>query len=138
MQHVVELIFERFRLDGSAAAVLRYLIQQGVRLPLRDNLSDELRWKAPRYHRVLQILRNPLYTGAYVYGRRQSRRALVDGEVHRRRTTELPVESWQICLRDHHPAYVSWAPSRSTPAHLKRRRRGASDARRATRPTQPG
>ena len=108
VQHVVELIFERFRLDGSSAAVLRYLIQQGVRLPLRDNVSGELRWKAARYHRVLQILQNPLYSGAYVYGRRQSRRALVEGEVHRRRTTALPVESWQICLHDHHPAYVSW------------------------------
>lgn len=108
VQRVVELIFERFRLDGSAAAVLRYLIQHGVRLPLRDRISGELGWKPARYHRVLQILRNPLYTGAYVYGRRQSRTALVDGEVCRRRTTDLPVESWKVCLRDHHPAYVSW------------------------------
>lgn len=108
VQRVVGIIFERFRLDGSAAAVLRYLDQHGVRMPLRDRISGELRWKLARYHRVLQILRNPLYTGAYVYGRRQSRTALVDGEVCRRRTTELPVESWQVCLRDRHPAYVSW------------------------------
>jgi len=105
---VVQLIFERFRLDGSAAAVVRYLEQHGVRLPLRDRISGELRWKPVRYHRVLQILRNPLYSGTYVYGRRQTRTALVDGEVRRKRTTELPVESWQICLRDHHAAYVSW------------------------------
>src|SRR5262245_172449 len=100
VQRVVQLIFERFRLDGSAAAVVRYLHQHGVRLPLRDRISDELRWKPVRYHRVLQVLRNPLYSGAYVYGRRQTRTALVDGEVRRKRTTELPVESWQICLRD--------------------------------------
>lgn len=108
VQRVTRIIFERFRLDGSAAAVLRYLDQHGVRLPLRDRVSGELQWRPPRYHRVLQVLRNPLYTGAYVYGRRQSRTALVDGEVCRRRTTELPVESWQVCLRNHHPAYVNW------------------------------
>jgi DNA invertase Pin-like site-specific DNA recombinase len=108
VQRVVQIIFERFRLDGSASSVVRYLHQHGVRLPLRDRLSGELRWKPGRYHRVLQVLRNPLYSGAYVYGRRQTRRALVDGEVHRKRTTELPLESWQVCLRDHHPAYVSW------------------------------
>ncbi len=108
VQRVHQLIFERFRLDGSAAAVVRYLDRHGVRLPLRDRVSGELRWKPVRYHRVLQVLRNPLYAGAYVYGRRQTRTALVDGEVRRKRTTELPMESWQICLRDHHPAYVSW------------------------------
>jgi DNA invertase Pin-like site-specific DNA recombinase len=108
VQRVVRLLFERFRLDGSAAAVVRYLDRHGVRLPLRDKGSGEIRWQPVRYHRVLQVLRNPLYSGAYVYGRRQTRTALVDGEVRRKRTTELPVESWQVCLRDHHPAYVSW------------------------------
>jgi DNA invertase Pin-like site-specific DNA recombinase len=108
VRRVVRLIFERFRIDCSAAAVVRYLDQHGVRLPLRERVSGELRWKPVRYHRVLQVLRNPLYSGAYVYGRRQTRTALVDGEVRRKRTTELPVESWQICLREHHAAYVSW------------------------------
>jgi hypothetical protein len=57
---------------------------------------------------VLSILHNPIYAGAYVYGRREVRTALVDGTLRCGKITRLPMESWKVCLRDHHPAYISW------------------------------
>jgi DNA invertase Pin-like site-specific DNA recombinase len=106
VQRVLRLVFERFRLDGSARAIVRYFGRHGLRMPARLS-TGELRWSGPCYRGVLNILHNPLYAGAYVYGRREQRMALVGGEV-RRRTTTLPMESWKVCLKDHHPAYVSW------------------------------
>src|SRR5574341_1123665 len=102
-----QLVFERFRLDGSARAVVRYFVRHGLEMPVRGIATGELRWTPPRYHWVLCVLKNPLYTGAYVYGRREYRVALVAGE-RRRRIFALPQEAWKVCVRDHHPAYVSW------------------------------
>jgi hypothetical protein len=54
------------------------------------------------------MLHNPLYAGAYVYGRKEVRMALVEGQVKQRHTTVLPLPSWKVCLFNHHPAYLSW------------------------------
>lgn len=108
VQRVIRLVFERFRLDGSAYAVMRYFADQGLKMPVRDLGTRELRWVPPRHSLILGMLHNPAYTGAYVYGRREERMALVDGQLRRRRVTRLSQEDWKICLRDHHPAYIPW------------------------------
>jgi hypothetical protein len=33
---------------------------------------------------------------------------LVDGKVRRRQLKRFPQEEWKVCLRDHHPAYITW------------------------------
>jgi DNA invertase Pin-like site-specific DNA recombinase len=107
VQRCMRLIFERFRLEKSGRAVVRYFRELGLQMPVRDRSTGELSWTAPRYHLVLCALKNPLYTGAYVYGRREQRMALVDGQRRIRRLV-LPQDSWKVCKRDQHPAYVSW------------------------------
>jgi hypothetical protein len=57
---------------------------------------------------VTNILRSPLYTGAYVYGRRESRPVIVGGVLRGTRSVPLAEKDWQVCIRDHHPAYISW------------------------------
>jgi DNA invertase Pin-like site-specific DNA recombinase len=108
VQRALRLLFERFRLDGSAYAVMRYFVGQGLKVPQRNPATHELRWVAPRESLFLTILKNPAYTGAYVYGRREQRMSLVDGQVRRHHTKQLPIETWKVCLRDHHPAYIRW------------------------------
>jgi hypothetical protein len=56
----------------------------------------------------VHILHNPVYAGAYVYGRREHRTAFSNGELKRNLVTHLPIESWKVCLKEHHPAYISW------------------------------
>ena len=108
VQRALRLLFERFRLEGSAYAVMRYFAQHGLKLPQRDPQTGEMRWVYPHECRVRTILRNPVYTGAYVWGRREQRATLVDGEVRRHHTKEMPQEAWKVCLRNHHPAYLRW------------------------------
>jgi DNA invertase Pin-like site-specific DNA recombinase len=108
VQRAVRLIFKRFRLDGSAFAVVRYFVRHGLEMPARDTAIPELRWAAPRYSLVDRVLRNPLYAGAYTYGRYEQRTALVDGQVRRRCHAKQAPDEWAVCLRDHHPAYISW------------------------------
>jgi hypothetical protein len=107
VQRAVRLIFERFRLDGSAFAVVRYFLDRGLMMPGRDPRTQEPRWDSPRYAFVIRLLHNPIYAGAYVYGRRELRAMLIDGQV-RRRMRKRAQDAWTVCLRDHHPAYIAW------------------------------
>ncbi|WPB72629.1 recombinase family protein [Archangium violaceum] len=108
VQRAVRLVFERFRLEGSAYAVLRYFMKNGLKLPMREPGTHQLRQVPPRYTLLLSMLHNPTYAGAYVFGRNERHMALVDGQVRRQRSTRLPREAWKVCLKNHHPAYISW------------------------------
>lgn len=107
VQSAIRLVFERFRIEGSAHGVRSWFVRQGLRLPVRHPGDPETRWVPLRPRTVLDILHNPVYSGAYVYGRRESRTSLVDGA---RRTTmvSLPRDQWRVFLADHHPSYLSW------------------------------
>src|ERR1700739_348978 len=60
------------------------------------------------YHGVMQVLHNPLYAGAYVFGRRAQRTRIVDGRAREVSGFDKPREEWNVLLRDNHPGYISW------------------------------
>lgn len=107
VQDAVRLLFERFRLEGSAYGVMRYFHSHGLRLPTRAPGSPEVRWAPPSPEPITRLLHNPLYAGVYVFGRRRSRRVLRDGEVYSR-TTALSLQEWTVCLKDRHAGYITW------------------------------
>jgi DNA invertase Pin-like site-specific DNA recombinase len=60
------------------------------------------------HSRAQTVLRNPAYAGAYVFGRRRSRRHVdPDGTIHAK-VTMLPRDQWGVVIHDHHPGYISW------------------------------
>ncbi len=136
VQRAVRGVFDRFRLAGSAYAVARHCLTHGLQLPARTPATRELRWSAPRPSRLLAILTNPTYAGAYVYGRRQHTVGLVDGCAVRQ-CRRVRLEAWQIVHRQHHPGYIEWEefvknqqtlrenrPHRDTPGHHGAARQG--------------
>ncbi len=111
VQARVRLVFQKFAELGAAHAVMRYLRGAGLPLPVRPRRGPTphpLRWEPARTSRVLGILKNPAYAGAYVYGRtvvdpvRRAPGRRHSGTVHR------PPDEWPVCLRDAHPGYLSW------------------------------
>ena len=107
VQGAVRLVFERFAADRSAYAVVRYFVEHGLRLPARSPDDTTVRWTPPRPSRVLAMLHNPTYAGAYVFGRRVPHASIVDGGIVRH-SARVPVGEWKIIHRDHHPAYLTW------------------------------
>lgn len=107
VQRAVRLVFERFRIDGAARAVASYFTRHGLQLPVRNPSDRDLRWGPVRATLIGSMLHNPIYAGAYAYGRHENRLGLVDGQ-KRRRSRKLPQEEWKVCLRDRHPAYITW------------------------------
>jgi hypothetical protein len=135
VQRVVRLVFERFRIDGSALAVMRYFMRHGLTMPARDVSTDQIRFIAASKNPIMGILKCPTYAGAYVYGRRQQAAGLIEGKLSRRRVRHLDPDEWKICLRDHHPAYISWEEFMANQKKLgdNRTRHHAVDQRGAAR-----
>src|SRR6516225_3188211 len=65
----VKSVFERFAETGSARRVWLWFRDQGYQLPLQMSAHAEIRWVAASYHAVHQVLTNPVYAGAYAYGK---------------------------------------------------------------------
>jgi len=135
VQARVRLVFAKFAELGSAKAVVRYCRQAGLPLParpLRGPAPHPLQWDTARASRVLAMLKNPAYAGAYVYGRSvQDPTRRRPGQRHSG-IVRRPPEDWPICLQEVYPAYLSWdefmanqARLRDNQSRLREDRRGA-------------
>jgi DNA invertase Pin-like site-specific DNA recombinase len=105
------LLFAKFQELRSAKAVMRYLQQAGLRLPvrpLRGPAPHEVLWQPADSARVLHILKNPAYAGAYVYGRRCCNPIGRRPGSRHGRTMAVALQDWPVCLKDVYPGYISW------------------------------
>lgn len=112
-EHVAEtvrLVLAKFRELGSGRQVFLWLRAADIKMPvvLRNVEVCKLVWKAPAYHAVMQILHNPLYAGAYAFGRKGQRTRVVDGRARKVSGFDKPMEEWNVLIKDHHPGYISW------------------------------
>jgi excisionase family DNA binding protein len=102
-------VFAAFTATGSAYGVVAAFAPR--RFPLRaygGAWAGQLRWGRLNHARVLGILNNPCYAGAYVFGRYASRRTVdPDGDIHSG-VTQLQMDQWQVLIPDHHPGYITW------------------------------
>ena len=109
VQAAISDLLKAFRQAGSAYGVVG--IFRGRRFPSRAHSggwAGELRWGPLTYARVLDVLSNPCYAGAYVFGRYRSRRVVrPDGTIVTKRE-RLQRSDWTVVIQDHHPGYISW------------------------------
>jgi DNA invertase Pin-like site-specific DNA recombinase len=111
VQARVRLVFAKFLECQSASAVMHVLLQAGLPLPvrpLRGPAPHTIEWRAPSKSRIIQILKNPAYAGAYVYGRRRQDPSRRKSGVGHTPTVAVPIEDWSICLRDAFAGYIGW------------------------------
>ena len=110
-QGVIRLIFDEFDRRGTVHGVLRSLIADGVRLPVRAQGGPnrgQLEWRAPCRETIRHILRHPMYAGAYRYGFRPSEsRRQRPGHPRGGRGSGLAAEDCLVLLKNHFPAYIS-------------------------------
>jgi DNA invertase Pin-like site-specific DNA recombinase/predicted DNA-binding transcriptional regulator AlpA len=104
----IRTIFDRFAEMGSARRVWLWLRDQGLKLPLQMHAHADIRWVEASYHAVHQVLANPVYAGAYVYGKTRSEVTLDAAGERRKRIRQLPREEWQVLIKEHHAGYIDW------------------------------
>jgi DNA invertase Pin-like site-specific DNA recombinase len=107
VQAAMRLVFETFERTGSAMQTARLFREQRLQFPRRIRKGigkGDLHWVVPAHSRILQVLHNPRYGGAFVYGRVRCRR-LPDGK---QSWTKVPRSQWQFVIPNVHVGYISW------------------------------
>ena len=131
----LEWLFATYRETGSAMAVVKRFQQEGLEFPRRIRRGigkGELHWGPLEHSRVLQILHNPRYAGAFVYGRHRSgRNAQLQPTVRK-----VPREDWQVLIPDAHVGYISWEEYERNQATLDRNRGGFISGERGGMPRE--
>lgn len=114
VRSAVELIFKLFHQTGSAYGVVRHFAQEHLRFPKRAYggiWNGKLLWGILKHTRVLGVLNNPCYAGAYVFGRYRGTKSLSgDGQIQSR-SQKQPIDSWSVLIQDHQLAAVSGQPT---------------------------
>ena len=138
VQQALRLLFNTFEAAGSARAVVRHFRQHQLRFPtreLRGARKGELRWQRLTPGRVSSVLHNPLYAGAYVYGRTELQLDLGPGKIQpmKKRVRRTNPEDWEVLIREAHPGFISWDQYLRNQQQLEDNRTDRRDARGATR-----
>jgi excisionase family DNA binding protein len=119
-------VFAAFAACGSAYGVVSAFT--GRRFPLRaygGAWAGALRWGRLTHARVLGVLKNPCYAGAYGHGRYTSRRSVNPDGTVRTSLIERPRAEWPVLIQDHHEGYLSWAEFLANEAKLAANRTNA-------------
>lgn len=106
--HLLDLLFTKVLEIGSVAGLLRYMQEASLELPRRSPFERTVRWTRPYYRGVYMIVTNPIYTGAYVFGRTKRVKELDRHGHARSRQRTQAMDDWGVLIHDHHAAYVSW------------------------------
>ncbi len=129
VREAIATVFRRFEELGSARQVLIGLREDGVLLPRRANGSNRITWAPASYPAVHDVLTNPAYAGAFVFGRtRTEKRVDPDTGAVRSRVQLVAREQWEVLIPDHHPGYISWATYEANTARLRGNWRGPRKA----------
>lgn len=107
VKDTIKLIFTTFKRTGSARGVLKHFRINNLNFPKKVASipnKGEIIWKPLTNARILSILHNPRYAGAFVYGRKGSKK-LIDSKT---KHFNKPINEWTYLIKDIHPGYISW------------------------------
>jgi DNA invertase Pin-like site-specific DNA recombinase len=127
---VMHLVFDKFDEIGSIYGLFHWLIQHDVRVPVRARTGakkGQLEWHRPSVSGLAQVLRHPIYAGAYSYGRRPTDPKRKFSPVSSYRPW-VPMEQWKVLIKDCLPAYIRWEQFLKNRERIKQNR-NASDTR---------
>ena len=111
-------VFERFAEFGSARRVWLWFRSEALSFPLQDGPQGQIRWVTPTYTAIHHILTNPVYAGAYTYGKTRCERYVDEHGTVKKRMRHLPLEQWAVLIPNHHPGFIDWATFQSNQARL--------------------
>jgi DNA invertase Pin-like site-specific DNA recombinase len=106
--HAVRCVFEKFTEVGSARQVWLWFRAEGLAFPSPSHASSEIQWVTPTYTGIHQILTNPVYAGAYTYGKTHYERYVDQAGQLKKRVRHVPQSKWAVLIRDHHKGFVDW------------------------------
>jgi len=114
----IRTIFDKFAELGSVRQVWLWFRSQGLPFPLQSSAGSQIRWVAPAYTAIHHVLTNPVYAGAYAYGKTRREHYVDEQGAVRKRTRHLPLTDWPVLLPGHHPGFIDWANFEANQARI--------------------
>jgi DNA invertase Pin-like site-specific DNA recombinase len=127
VREVICLIFDKYDEIGTAWGVFQYLARNNIKLgfrPFQGPNRGNLEWRRPVLPTIVQILRHPIYAGAYAYGRRPHQRVRTATGERTSAGNWVPMEQWKVLKRDCLPAYITWERYLANRESLRQHRSG--------------
>src|SRR5215469_6934233 len=111
VQQAIALVFAKFAELQTVRQVHLWMRQERLPLPAIEYSPEgrKVVWKLPLYNTLYHILTNPIYAGAYAFGRTESRVTIAAGRKRIVRGFRKDRGSWEVLIYDHHEGYISWA-----------------------------
>jgi excisionase family DNA binding protein len=110
VREALHLAFRKFGEFASVRQVAIWLTDEGVKVPMvvYGPQGRMIEWRLPRYNTIHRLLTNPIYAGAYVFGRTGSQVRVEAGRKLITRNVRRTQEAWEVLIRDHHESYITW------------------------------
>jgi DNA invertase Pin-like site-specific DNA recombinase len=110
VRQAIALVFSKFAELQTVRQVLVWIRQEQILLPVlqQGTAKQPILWKQPVYHTLHHILTNPVYAGAYAFGRRGTTVVLANGRKRMIRSIRRAASSWEVLIKNHHEGYISW------------------------------
>lgn len=110
VQEAIMLVFKKFQELGSIRQTYGWFLENSIELPANKPIGGQVPpvWKLPAQTFIPSVLHNPIYAGAYVYGRRPVEKVLEQGDVRKRQGAIRTPDQAKVFIKDHHDGYISW------------------------------
>lgn len=110
IQDAIKLIFSKFNELRTVRKTYLWFLDNHIEVPVNKPMGKQtsLIWKLPAPTFIPSVLHNPIYAGAYVYGRRPMEKVLDEGRIRRRQSAIVTPEAAKVFIKDHHEGYISW------------------------------
>jgi DNA invertase Pin-like site-specific DNA recombinase len=111
VQEAIMLAFNKFAELQTVRQVHLWMRQERLPLPATEYGPEgrKVIWKLPVYNTLRHLLTNPIYAGAYVFGRTGSRVTIEAGRKRIVRGFRKDRDAWEVLIPDHHEGYIGWA-----------------------------
>lgn len=110
VREALALVFAKFTEMQSVRQVHLWFRHERIPLPAVTYGAEGCRieWKLPVYNTIRNILTNPIYAGAYAFGRTGSRVSIEGGRKKVMRGYRKELKDWEVLIPNHHEGYLSW------------------------------
>jgi DNA invertase Pin-like site-specific DNA recombinase len=110
IQDAIDLVFIKFREYGTIRQAYRWFLDEKIEIPAVSNGKGQrsIEWKLPSPNTISRILNNPIYAGAYVYGRTKTEVDIDNGRKRLKKRIRKEQKDWDVLIFDHHEGYITW------------------------------